>query len=180
MTLWCYCSEIYSAGKQDMSDFPHQLSQYNPNKFIFPAYSVVFIKMPFRTSCMTSHFIHSVLRSSPSNHTHDPTPAWPHCSSPLLKIETFFNLTKQPLQKLHIYIAAWHIINFLFLIFQDSLKIPSMSLWGSPDETEKWPVSQWNCHAEASDSFSGYDKGRVQSTIIPPLERKMPGRQAFR
>lgn len=66
MTVRCYCNGIYSAGKQDMPDFPQQLSLYNPNKFIFPEYSVVFIKMPFRTSCMTSHFIHSVLRSSPA------------------------------------------------------------------------------------------------------------------
>lgn len=58
--------------KQDIPDFPQQLSQYNPNKLIFPAYSVVFIKMPFRISCVISHFIQSPQELS-TNHTHNPT-----------------------------------------------------------------------------------------------------------
>lgn len=41
-------------------------------------------------------------------------------------------------------------------------------------------VSQWNCHATASDSFSDYEKGRVQSTIILFWKRKcLEGRQTF-
>lgn len=133
MTTWC-CS----VGKQDMPDFPQQLSQYNPNKFIFSAYSVVFYKDAFQN--ILYDFPFPTVSLGAHHQPHNPAPAQPHCSFPLLKIEMFFNLTIQPLQKLHISLAAWHTINFLFLIFQDSLKIPSMSFWGSPDETENLTV----------------------------------------